>query len=228
MNIKAECINGKIKVYTNVGSKIVDNDSIHVKEILEAENEIELLDNEKKQIINDVNSRYNLVGRLSFLLPTILFLVFEFFFLNFFALTNAIGKVLIIPFVAYFLKKIKNNMVELLISKKQALKPVEFIDKDITNLKNKIKELNKKPKYVIYRNSEKIYIDDKTDVVENKIDLYGDYVLFSSEYKKAFLNSTLREWLINNDFDEETIERFIRNVNDELEDEITNKLIRRR
>ena len=228
MNIKAECINGKIKVYTNVGSKIVDNNSIHVKEILEAENEIELLYNEKKQIINDVNSRYSLVGRLSFLLPTILFLVFEFFFLNFFALTNAIGKVLIIPFVAYFLKKIKNNMVELLISKKQALKPVEFIDKDITNLKNKIKELNKKPKYVIYRNSEKIYIDDKTDVVENKIDLYGDYVLFSSEYKKAFLNSTLREWLINNDFDEETIERFIRNVNDELEDEITNKLIRRR
>lgn len=228
MNIEAECVNGKIKVYKDMGSKIVDNNSINVKEILELENEIELLEKEKKSIVDDIKSRYSLFGRLYFLLPTIFLLIFEFLCINVFVIANIFAKLIIMPFVIFSIKKIKNNIVELLISKKRAQKPIEFIDKDIVKLNKKIKELNKRPKYAIYRNSEKFYINNRNEIVEDKLDLYNDYVLYSSSYKKAFLNSTLRDWLRDNDFLEEAIECFVDNVSDEIEEDRNKKLIRRR
>lgn len=228
MNIEAECVNGKIKVYTNTGSKIVDDNSIHIKEILELENEIELLNQEKEKMIEDINYRYSVIGRLYYIVPTIFFLFFEFLCICIFSITNVFTKLFIIPFIIFSIKKIKNNINELLISKNQSRKPIEFIEKDIIKLNKKIKELSKKPKYSIYRNSEKLYINNREEIVTDKLDLYNDYVIYSNEYKKSFLNSTLRDWLIDSEFTEDAIESFINNINEDIEEYKNKKLTRRR
>lgn len=228
MNIKAECKKGKINVYGTLNNKVLDDTSIYVKEILEIENEIELLENEKKEIIEDIEYRYTIIGRLRFLIPFILQTCFQILFIYCFLISNIFGKIFFATAFAIQTRRMKFNFDNLFTFKKQAYLSVNFINNDILRLKNRIIELNNKSKCFLCNEDDVFYISQKKDIVEDKVELYEDYALYPSEYRSAYLNGTLIKTLRGMDFCDEAVRSFAYNIENDLMDQNAKKFIRKK
>ena len=228
MNIKAECKKGKIHVYGTLNNKIIDDTSIYVKEILEIENEIELLENEKNEIIEDIEYRYTLIGRLRFLLPLLLQICLQILFIFCFSICNLFGKMLFATCFVHQIKSMKFNFDNLFTLKRQAYLSVNFINNDIIKLKNRIAELSDRPKCFLYKEDTVLTISQKQDIVEDKVELYEEYALYPSEYRSAYLNGTLIKELKNMDFSVEAVSSFADNIEKDLNDKKLKKKTKKR